>query len=119
MEDGDQTAIGVKVRKSLWPAKVAQGNPCLECIEYIIFPRFTWFREFEVVREGENRGNRKFENMEGLIADYESGALHSAEVKLALKNALNKMLQPVCDHFADNSEAKDLENALEEYYILR
>jgi hypothetical protein len=31
--------------------------------------------------------------MEGLTADYESGALHPADVKLALLKSLNKILQ--------------------------
>ena len=36
-----------------------------------------------------------FQNMEELITDYESGALQAAEVKLALTEALNKILKVI------------------------
>lgn len=39
--------------------------------------------------------NRTFANMNELIADYESGALHPADVKPALAKAINQILQ-VC-----------------------
>jgi hypothetical protein len=38
---------------------------------------------------------RKFQNMEELIIDYESGALDAAEVRLALAEALNKILKVI------------------------
>jgi tyrosyl-tRNA synthetase len=37
--------------------------------------------------------NRTFANMNELIADYESGALHPADVKPALAKAINQILQ--------------------------
>jgi tyrosyl-tRNA synthetase len=54
--------------------------------------------------------------MEELTADYESGALHPADVKLALEKSLNEILQPVRDHFGRNGEAKDLVEAIGECY---
>jgi hypothetical protein len=42
--------------------------------------------------------------MEKLIADYKRGTLHSTDVKLALKTAINKMLQVYISlHFLPNS----------------
>lgn len=37
--------------------------------------------------------SRSFKTFEELIADYESGALHPADVKPALAKALNKILE--------------------------
>ncbi|KAM0854986.1 hypothetical protein ACQ4PT_050077 [Festuca glaucescens] len=105
MEDREVN-VSDKLSRAFCPAKVAEGNPCLEYIKYIVFP---WFGYFEVLRKEENGGSRMFENMEELITDYESGALHAAEVKLALIEALSKILKPVHDHFANNCEAKNLE----------
>ncbi|KAM0924662.1 hypothetical protein ACQ4PT_004619 [Festuca glaucescens] len=106
MEDRDVT-VSYKLRRAFCPAKVAKGNPCLEYIKYILFP---WFGYFEVLRKEENGGSRTFQNMEELITDYESGALDAAEVKQALTEALSKIMKPVHDHFANNCEAKNLED---------
>ncbi|CAO2040906.1 unnamed protein product [Urochloa humidicola] len=112
MED-DKEDICFKIEKAFCPPKLAKGNPCLEYIKYIILP---WFGKFEVVRKKENGGKKTFLSMEELTADYESGALHPADVKLALVKSLNKILQPVRNHFRSSAEAKDLMKAMKEYY---
>ncbi|XP_047092244.1 tyrosine--tRNA ligase 1, cytoplasmic-like isoform X2 [Lolium rigidum] len=99
--------LSYKLSRAFCPAKVAEGNPCLEYIKYIVFP---WFGYFEVLRKEENGGSRTFQNMEELIIDYESGALGAGEVKLALAEALTKILKPIHDHFANNCEAQNLED---------
>ncbi|KAK1643386.1 hypothetical protein QYE76_061191 [Lolium multiflorum] len=108
MEDREVNLSG-KLSKAFCPSKVAEGNPCMEYIKYIVFP---WFGYFEVLRAKENGGSRTFQNMEELITDYVSGALHAAEVKLALTEALSKILKPVRDHFAKNREAQNLEEVM-------
>ncbi|KQK11367.1 tyrosine--tRNA ligase 1, cytoplasmic isoform X2 [Brachypodium distachyon] len=113
MED-DKEDICFKIEKAFCPPKLAEGNPCFQYIKRIILP---WFGKFEVVRKRENGGTKTFLSMEELTADYESGALHPADLKLALVKSLNKTLQPVRDHFGSNAEAKDLVKAVEEYYI--
>uniref|UniRef100_A0A0E0EG57 Uncharacterized protein n=1 Tax=Oryza meridionalis TaxID=40149 RepID=A0A0E0EG57_9ORYZ len=105
--------ICFKMEKAFCPPKLAEGNPCLEYIKYIILP---WFGMFEVVQKKGNGGKKTFLSMEELTADYESGALHPADVKLALEKSLNEILQPVRDHFGRNGEAKDLVEAIGECY---
>ncbi|KAH0454515.1 hypothetical protein IEQ34_016439 [Dendrobium chrysotoxum] len=97
--------VNVKIKKAYCPPKIVEGNPCLEYIKYIIFP---WFHKFEVIRQEENGGNKIFACMDELISDYESGALHPADVKPALSKALNEILQPVRDHFKNSKEAREL-----------
>ncbi|XP_064951814.1 tyrosine--tRNA ligase 1, cytoplasmic-like isoform X3 [Musa acuminata AAA Group] len=81
----------VKIKKAYCPPKIVEGNPCLEYIKYIVFP---WFVYFEVVQQVENGGTKRmYNNMEELILDYESGALHPADLKPALSKALNVILQ--------------------------
>nr|XP_020173401.1 tyrosine--tRNA ligase 2, cytoplasmic-like [Aegilops tauschii subsp. strangulata] len=114
MEDREQN-LSVKVRKAFCPEEVAQGNPCMEYIRYIVFP---WFGHCEVPGKEENGGgSRMFHKMEELITDYESGALHSAEVKRALEEALKKIMKTVRAHFAGNSKAKHLAKTMWEYTI--
>jgi hypothetical protein len=42
--------------------------------------------------------HRTFTSFEGLIADYESGELHPADLKPALSKALNKILEVTSFH---------------------
>ncbi|CAO2209347.1 unnamed protein product [Urochloa humidicola] len=102
MED-DKEDICFKIEKAFCPPKLAKGNPCLEYIKYIILP---WFRKFEVVQKKENGGKKTFLSMEELTADYESGALHPADVKLALIKSLNKILQELSDSQRKCSEGR-------------
>ncbi|KAM3295855.1 hypothetical protein ACQJBY_038273 [Aegilops geniculata] len=112
-EEGD---VLVKIRNAHCPAKVAEGNPCLEYIKHIVIP---WFGCFEVSKKEEESGGicRTFHKMEELIAYYKCGDLHPAEVKLALTKALNKIMNTVRGHFTDNGEARDLKQAMKVYHI--
>ncbi|XP_039852812.1 tyrosine--tRNA ligase 1, cytoplasmic-like isoform X1 [Panicum virgatum] len=115
MED-DEAQVNVKIKQAFCPPKIVEGNPCLEYIKYIVFP---WFGKFEVIRKESNGGNKTFLTMDELISDYESGALHPADVKPALAKAINEILQPVRDHFNNNSEAKVLLNTVKNIYFCR
>ncbi|XP_052164719.1 tyrosine--tRNA ligase 1, cytoplasmic-like [Oryza glaberrima] len=113
MED-DEAQVNLKIKQAFCPPNVVDGNPCLEYIKYIVFP---WFEMFEVVRKEANGGNKTFTNMDELIDDYKTGALHPADVKPALAKAINQILQPIRDHFNNNSEAKILLNTVKKYRV--
>ncbi|KAG8494846.1 hypothetical protein CXB51_012507 [Gossypium anomalum] len=104
MED-EEAEVNVKIKKAYCPPKIVEGNPCLEYIKYIIFP---WFNEFRVERNADNGGDKTYKDFEELVSDYESGGLHPGDLKPALSKALNKILQPVRDHFNKDAKAKDL-----------
>ncbi|XP_059431463.1 tyrosine--tRNA ligase 1, cytoplasmic [Corylus avellana] len=115
MED-DEAEVNLKVKKAYCPPKIVEGNPCLEYVKYLILP---WFKEFIVERNAENGGHKTFTSFEELIADYESGELHPADLKPALSKALNKILEPVREHFKKDSNAKDLLKRVKAYRITR
>ncbi|KAH7852383.1 hypothetical protein Vadar_024206 [Vaccinium darrowii] len=115
MED-EEAVVNLKRKKAYCPPMVVQGNPCLEYIEHIVLP---WFHEFKVERSADNGGEKTFNSFEELIADYESGNLHPADVKPALSKALNKILQPVRDHFNIDPKAKDLLRRVKGYKVTR
>ncbi|XP_015868547.2 tyrosine--tRNA ligase 1, cytoplasmic [Ziziphus jujuba] len=104
MED-DEAEVNLKIKKAYCPPKVVEGNPCLEYIKHLVLP---WFKQFVVERSADNGGDKTFRSFEELIADYESGELHPADLKPALSKALNKILGPVREHFRTDSNAKDL-----------
>ncbi|GLT25038.1 hypothetical protein SLA2020_001930 [Shorea laevis] len=115
MED-EEAEVNVKIKKAYCPPKTVEGNPCLEYIKYIIFP---WFNEFKVERSADNGGDKIFQSFEDLVSDYENGDLHPGDLKPALAKALNKILQPVRDHFNSNANAKDLLKRVKGYRITR
>ncbi|GFZ07601.1 tyrosyl-tRNA synthetase, class Ib, bacterial/mitochondrial [Actinidia rufa] len=104
MED-EEAEVNLKIKKAYCPPMIVAGNPCLEYIKFIIFP---WFHEFKVERNADNGGEKTFSSFEELVADYESGNLHPADLKPALSKAINKILQPVRDHFKNDPTAKEL-----------
>ncbi|KAK3006227.1 hypothetical protein RJ639_017186, partial [Escallonia herrerae] len=62
--DDDEADVNVKIKKAHCPRKVVEGNPCLEYIEYLIFP---WFHEFKVERHASNGGEKTFTSFEELV----------------------------------------------------
>ncbi|KAK1306080.1 hypothetical protein QJS10_CPA10g00864 [Acorus calamus] len=115
MED-EEAEVNVKIKKAYCPPLIVEGNPCLEYIKYIVFP---WFNKFEVERDEKNGGYKAYTSVEELFADYEKGDLHPADVKPALSKALNRILQPVRDHFKNNSEARELLKKVKAYRVSR
>ncbi|XP_039052234.1 tyrosine--tRNA ligase 1, cytoplasmic-like [Hibiscus syriacus] len=115
MED-EEAEVNVKIKKAYCPPKTVEGNPCLEYIKYIIFP---WFNEFKVERNADNGGDKTYKNFEELVSDYESGQLHPGDLKPALSKALNKILQPVRDHFNNDAKAKDLLKRVKSYRVTK
>ncbi|XP_021988682.1 tyrosine--tRNA ligase 1, cytoplasmic isoform X2 [Helianthus annuus] len=104
MED-EEAEVNLKIKKAYCPPNVVEGNPCLDYIKYIVFP---WFNEFKVERKAENGGEKTFASFEELISEYEKGDLHPADLKPALSKALNRILQPVRNHFKNDENAKAL-----------
>ncbi|PIA35590.1 hypothetical protein AQUCO_03500152v1 [Aquilegia coerulea] len=115
MED-EEAEVNVKIKKAYCPPQIVDGNPCLEYLKYIIFP---WFREFEVERKVENGGNKTYKTFDDLTADYTREELHPADLKPALSKSLNRILQPVRDHFKNDPKARELLKKVKAYRITR
>ncbi|XP_040990328.1 tyrosine--tRNA ligase 1, cytoplasmic [Juglans microcarpa x Juglans regia] len=115
MED-DEAEVNLKIKKAYCPPKIVGGNPCLEYVKYLVLP---WFKEFVVERNADDGGCKTYKNFEELIADYESGELHPGDLKPALSKALNKILEPVREHFKKDNHAKDLLKRVKAYRITR
>uniref|UniRef100_A0A0D6QRW4 tyrosine--tRNA ligase n=1 Tax=Araucaria cunninghamii TaxID=56994 RepID=A0A0D6QRW4_ARACU len=115
MED-EEADVNLKIKKAFCPPNVVGGNPCLEYIQYIIFP---WFGKFEVHRTEANGGDKSYATIEELKIDYEAGALHPADLKPSLSKSLNQILQPVREHFKTNAVAKDLLKRVKAYRVTR
>eukprot|EP00249_Psilotum_nudum_P004683 c18191_g1_i1 orf=176-1372(+) len=115
MED-EEYEVQSKIKKAYCPPNVVEENPCIEYIQYISLP---WFGKFEVERKEEHGGNRTYTTIEELVEDYKSGALHPGDLKDALAKSLNKILQPVRDHFKNDAGARDLLRTVKNYKVTR
>ncbi|QDZ19221.1 class I aminoacyl-tRNA synthetase [Chloropicon primus] len=115
MEDSEQE-VKTKIKKAFCPPQEVEGNPCLEYVQYVVLP---WFGHFEVFRKEENGGNVTYDTFEAIVEDYKSGALHPGDVKPSLATAINTILQPVRDHFKNNSQAKQLLSTIKKYKVTK
>ncbi|PRW44958.1 tyrosine--tRNA ligase cytoplasmic [Chlorella sorokiniana] len=115
MEDTEQE-VKTKIKKAYCPPQQVAGNPCLAYAQHIVLP---WCEKFEVERKEENGGNKTYLTYADLCADYESGALHPADLKPALAKHINTILQPVRDHFENNAEAKALLKQVKSFKVTK
>ncbi|KAK2453158.1 Nucleotidylyl transferase superfamily protein [Trifolium repens] len=95
-----------KINSFYCSPKIVEGNPCFDYIKRIVLP---WFNVFIVERSDDNGGNKTFTSFEEVVADYETGELHPKDLKLALSASLNKILEPIREHFKNDKDAKELQ----------
>jgi len=115
MEDSEAD-VNIKIKKAFCPPGVIEKNPILEYIKYIIFQSIG---EFSVERTEANGGNKVYKTYDEVVVDFVSGALHPSDVKPAVAKALNRLIQPVRDHFTTNEEAKKLLHQVRQYKTTR
>eukprot|EP00271_Cylindrocystis_brebissonii_P012949 TRINITY_DN32468_c0_g1_i1.p1 TRINITY_DN32468_c0_g1~~TRINITY_DN32468_c0_g1_i1.p1 ORF type:complete len:428 (+),score=88.56 TRINITY_DN32468_c0_g1_i1:94-1284(+) len=115
MED-EEADVNKKIKKAFCPPGVVEKNPCIAYCEYIILPSFG---SILIERKPENGGDRDYATIEELKSDYTELKLHPADLKLAVSKALNRLLQPVRDHFKNNAEAKKLLAQVKSYKTTR
>ncbi|EFA81595.1 tyrosine-tRNA ligase [Heterostelium album PN500] len=115
MED-TESDVNLKIKKGYCPPGVIEKNPILDYIKHIIMQKF---EEFTIVRDEKNGGTKTYTKYADLEADYASGALHPSDLKPAVALALNKILQPVRDHFVNNKEAAQLLKTVKSYSVTR
>lgn len=92
----DFETINRKIGMAYCPAGISQNNPVLELVRYIILHDFS---EFEVERASKYGGTISYNNYAQLENDFESRDLHPADLKRAVSIYLNKIVDPVRQHF--------------------
>ena len=79
-----------KIRKSYCPAGVVEDNPVVDIARYHILPRFG---KLVVERDAKFGGDVEYTSFEQLAEDFKSGSLHPLDLKKAVANYLNKLLE--------------------------
>lgn len=113
----DSTAeVNSKIKGAFCPEATVEGNPVMEYVKYVVFPKL---EALNISRSEENGGNKKYDSYEDLEADFASGVLHPGDLKPAVAKAINSILQPVRDHFSKDSDARKLLEQVKRYKSTR
>jgi len=95
--------IKQKINKAYCPLE-EENNPILEIAKYIIFRKF---ESFEVKRKKEYGGNLEFQNYEELRNAYLSKKLHPLDLKNAVAEYVNVIIEPIREHFEKNEKSRE------------
>lgn len=111
MTDTEEEVIR-KIKKSYCPEGKTQDNPVLEYARYIIFERFD---SIEIKRPEKFGGNISFGSYDELEKAFENRKVHPMDLKNATAEYINKLLEPVREHFRKNANAKKLLEKVNSY----
>ena len=105
-----------KISKAYCPDKKIEENPILEYCRYIIFERLD---SLEIKRPEKFGGDLNVENYRELEKLYSEGKIHPMDIKGAVAEKLNELLEPVRKHFTTNTKAKKLREQVRTFNITR
>lgn len=93
--------IARKLKGAHCPAKEIEGNPVLDLLRLVVWPRLTaGGHTLDVKRPDKFGGNKSYTDLEQVKVDFASGALHPMDLKTAVGAALAQQLEPVRSYFA-------------------
>ncbi len=92
----DEKAIREKIGKAFCPVGVAETNPVLELVRYVVFHEFS---EFVIERPAKYGGNTTYDNYKQVERDFVEKKIHPMDLKNATATYVNKIIEPVYRHF--------------------
>ncbi|WP_338599590.1 tyrosine--tRNA ligase [Sulfolobus tengchongensis] len=81
-----------KIMGAYCPKGVAENNPVLQILKYIIFPRYN---NIKIERDIKYGGDVEFRSYEDLEKAYIEGKIHPMDLKRATARKLNEVLEPI------------------------
>ncbi|HUR62052.1 MAG TPA: tyrosine--tRNA ligase [Candidatus Thermoplasmatota archaeon] len=94
-----------KLKGAHCPAREVDGNPVLDLLRLVVFPRISAASgALRVNRPEKFGGNKAYPSYEGVAADFAAGALHPMDLKAAVADALDQELQSVRAYFAKHPD---------------
>lgn len=116
-----------KIAKAWCPEKEVENNPILEYCKHIIFEAHHLVRnqpllpdgKFGITRPEKFGGNVSYATYAELEADYKSGGLFPLDLKNAVVEYLDQLLQPVREHFEIDTNARELLNQVQSFQVTR
>ncbi len=109
--------VRAKLKAAHCPAKEVEGNPVLDLLRLVVWPRLAQLHKdgparFEIHRPEKFGGNKLYLGWEALEAEWRSGALHPLDLKNGVADAVNAILNPVRAYFQAHPQHLEFVQAL-------
>jgi len=98
--------IKQKLNKAWCPDKVVAGNGVLSYVRHLVFREF---KAFDVHRPEKYGGDVSYSGYGEVERDFVAGKLHSADLKSATADCLDRIIAPYRQHFEKPAKAKLLD----------
>jgi len=105
-----------KISKAYCPEKKAEENPILQYCKYMIFEKFD---KVKIKRPAKYGGDLVLKSYKDLEEAYVNGKLHPSDLKNAVSDYLNELIQPIREHFSKNKKAKELYEAVKKFKVTK
>jgi len=105
-----------KMTKAWCPEKEIKENPIMEYFKYIVFEKF---EVIEIKRPEKFGGNMTIKGYKNLEENYSSGKIHPMDLKNTCAIYINKLIEPIREHFEKNIRAKKLKEQVESFAVTR
>jgi len=92
-----------KVNSAYCPARVLEGNALIEYSKFIVFRKL---RSLKVERPVKYGGSVEYSSFSELAKAYTDGALHPADLKRGVAEAIDEVVAPIRTHFEKDPAAK-------------
>jgi tyrosyl-tRNA synthetase len=93
----DRATIAARLQSAFCPAKEVAGNPVVEVARYIVLP---WEGRLRVERPAKYGGLLEFTDDKEFVASWTEGRLHPQDLKGAVVEALDRLVDPARRYFA-------------------
>jgi len=97
----DRPMIAERLQNAFCPAKVVDGNPVVEIVQWIVFP---WEGHLHVDRPAKYGGPLEFANWSEFGTNWMRGNLHPQDLKVAVTDVLDRLLEPARRYFSAHPE---------------
>lgn len=115
MEDSEED-VNRKIKKAYCVEKDVTKNPVIEYCKYIIFPALG---SLAINRPEKHGGNLFYKSYSHLEKDFAEGNLHPADLKVGVAAAINKLIEPVRQHFKNDPYAKRILELVRSFQVTR
>lgn len=105
IHDSEEEIIS-KLKDAWCQEGIIKNNPVLDYTKSIIFHEFN---SFTINRSSKYGGDISFSNYEELESEFKNGKIHPLDLKLAVGNKINEIVEPIRAYF---SNKKDLFSSL-------
>jgi tyrosyl-tRNA synthetase len=92
----DEKEIRDKIAKAFCPVGVAEGNPVLELVRYVVFHEF---HELVVERPAKYGGTITYSSYKQVEHDFVAKKIHPMDLKNATARYISKTIEPIEKHF--------------------